>query len=153
MDKTQLLSQCKNHDKILKGSTRYVNVFKFQIHGNNLFSNYHSIPVCVFMHTRTDQRPMQQQILDLDACYATYRHNQHMNRIQISGPCGAYSSNYDTERTAIEKTLEQLNNYFTNGIVTPENVVIFSDSLPIPQSLKSGYSGDTSTILSLVDQI
>ena len=84
-----------------------------------------------------------------------YRNNLgEKKQTQLFGPCGTYSSNYDAERVAIVKTLEQITQDFLEGAVTPGDVVVFSDSMSVLQAVEGGgdYRGDKN-ILSLVKQM
>ena len=76
-----------------------------------------------------------------------------MKKIKLSGPCGKYSSNYDAERTAIEETLRQIHQDFSEGTITPGDVVIFSDSISVLQALEGSGCGDDGNILRLRSKI
>ena len=62
--------------------------------------------------------------------------------ILLSGPCGAFCSNYDAEIAAIQRTLDTLLEQFRNGQVRPLDIVIFSDSLSAIQAIEN-WHGDT----------
>ena len=55
----------------------------------------------------------------------------------LSGPCGAYCSNYDAEIIAIQKTLDALQQQFERGSTTPTDIVLFSDSLSAIQAIEN----------------
>ena len=84
---------------------------------------------------------------------ALIKYNKEMKKIKLSGPCGKYSSNYDAERTAIEETLKQIHQDFSEGTITPGDVVIFSDSMSVLQALEGGGCRDDGNILRLVSKI
>ena len=57
-------------------------------------------------------------------CLIKYRNNQPNHQFQLSGPCGTYSSNYDAERIAIEKTLDRIQD-LSDGTVPPGDMVLY----------------------------
>ena len=44
----------------------------------------------------------------------------------LSGPCGAYCSNYDAEIIAIQKTLDALQQQFERGSTAPTDTVLLT---------------------------
>ena len=48
--------------------------------------------------------------------------------ILLSGPCGAYCTNYDAEVVAIQKTLDSIKEHVEESKVRPNDIIIFSDS-------------------------
>ena len=84
--------------------------------------------------------------------FIKYPNSHHKDYPQLSGPCGAFSSNYDAEITAIERTLEKILLDFEDGRVTPDNVV-FSDARSALQALERGVCKDTRNIVGLINKL
>ena len=61
--------------------------------------------------------------------------------IHLSGPCGAYCTNYDAEVVAIQKTLDSIQQHIDNRTIQPNNIVIFSDSQSAIQAVENWQEG------------
>jgi ribonuclease HI len=72
---------------------------------------------------------------------------------QIFGPCGKFCSNYTAEIIAVEKALRKVLVDFEDGIIPPDDIIVFSDSKSTLQSLENTSSLDVSTIRDLNDQL
>ena len=80
-----------------------------------------------------------------------YKTNQELE--QLCGPCGKHSTNYSAEQIAVEKTLETMKQHFSDGTATPEDIVVFTDSMSLLQRLESGAGGDVENLFSLMREI
>ena len=74
--------------------------------------------------------------------YGSVIHIPDAEPILLSGPCGAFCSNYDAEIAAIQKTLDTLLQKLQNEEIRPTDIVIFSDSLSAIQAIEN-WQGDT----------
>ena len=61
--------------------------------------------------------------------------------ILLSGPCGAYCTNYDAEVVAIQKTLDSIHHHLEEGCFPPNDIVIFSDSQSAIQAVENWQDG------------
>ena len=61
--------------------------------------------------------------------------------ILLSGPCGAYCTNYDAEVVAIQKTLDSIHHHLEEGRFPPNDIVIFSDSQSAIQAVENWQDG------------
>ena len=70
--------------------------------------------------------------------------------ILLSGPCGAYCTNYDAEVVAIQKTLDIILQHLGDGKLEAKDIVIFSDSQSAIQAVENWQDGEAKGIESII---
>ena len=70
--------------------------------------------------------------------------------ILLSGPCGAYCTNYDAELVAIQKTLDTISQYLEDGKLEAKDIVIFSDSQSVIQAVENWQDGESKGIENII---
>ena len=70
--------------------------------------------------------------------------------ILLSGPCGAYCTNYDAEVVAIQKTLDSIKEHVEESKVRPNDIIIFSDSQSAIQAVDNWQDGTAKGIENII---
>ena len=70
--------------------------------------------------------------------------------ILLSGPCGAYCTNYDAEVVAIQKTLDTILQHLGDGKLEAKDIVIFSDSQSAIQAVQNWQDGEAKGIENII---
>ena len=70
--------------------------------------------------------------------------------ILLSGPCGAYCTNYDAELVAIQKTLDTIFQHLEDGKLEAKDIVLFSDSQSVIQAVENWQDGEAKGIENII---
>jgi ribonuclease HI len=74
-----------------------------------------------------------------------------MKNVNLSIPCGKYSSNFETELKAIKETLLEISKVISLDPELKENIVIFTDSLSSLQAMENWNYASTSEVTQVLN--